>query len=144
VKDDIDIIAYREENTIRLFGIHKGKPIEKIFKIDEDPWKQQFPMDFEKFVLSQKDSIKFWAIGTDGPAAMKAAKFVASKKERVHVTVNGEKTETVRVRVSIAGLLSFLWYGSSWHRLSDGQYIRFKSVGAPGHPPTILEIVSDN
>ncbi len=143
MKDDIDIIAYREGNTIRLFGIHRGKPVEKIFKIDAEPWKQQFPMDFEKFVLSQKESIKFWAIGTNGPAAMKTAKFVASKKEKAHVNVNGQERATVRVRVSFPGLLSCIWHGDSWHRLSDGKYIRFKSVGAPGHPPTTMEIQSE-
>ncbi len=45
------------------------------------------------------------------------------------------------ITVSFHSLLSLFWRGDSWHRLGDGNYVLFESSAAPGHPPTVLELV---
>lgn len=141
--ENIDISAIRDGNIIKLTGINRGQNVDHIYEIDSLPWKQQFPLDLERFVNSEQESIKFWAIGTNGPADMKIAQFIASKKERSPIRINGAETETVRVRVSFAGVLSLIWHGDAWHRLSDGRFLLFDSTSAPGYPPTKVELISE-
>jgi hypothetical protein len=141
--ENIDIFAVREGDTIHLTGINRGKEVEKVYTIDSLPWKQQFPLDLERFATSSEDSIEFWAIGTNGPADMRIAKFMASKEESDPIQHNGKKTDALQVRVSFAGILSAIWHGVSWHRISDGRFVLFDSSAAPGHPPTKVELVSE-
>ncbi|MFW6181342.1 MAG: hypothetical protein ACOC8N_06295 [Spirochaetota bacterium] len=136
-----DLTAWREGNVILLEGSHEGEEVRRRFEIDDLPWRQQFPLDLEQFARSDRQSTMFWAIGTDGPAGLKAAKFIAVKKEQDTITVNGETCRVRRIRISFYGLLSIFWHGDSWHRCSDGEYIRFRSSEAPGHPPALLELV---
>jgi hypothetical protein len=140
--ENIDISAFREGNTIRLEGVDRGKHVEKIYEIDSLPWKQQIPLDLERFAKSNQNSMLFWAIGTNGPADMRIAKFIATKRGNDPILINGEDTEAVCVRVSLAGLLSLIWHGDSWHRLSDGMFMLFDSSAAPGYPPTVVELIS--
>jgi hypothetical protein len=136
-----DLTARREGNTILLEGSHEGEEVQRRFEIDELPWRQQFPLDLERFARSDRQSTRFWAIGTDGPAGLKTAKFIAVKKERDILSVGEETCRVLRIRISFYGLLSIFWHGDSWHRCSDGEYIRFRSSEAPGHPPALLELV---
>jgi hypothetical protein len=141
--ENIDIFAVREGDTIRLTGMDRGEQVEKVYKIDSLPWKQQFPLDLERFATSSEDSIEFWAIGTNGPADMRIAKFMARKEKSDPIQYNGERTDALQVRVSFAGILSVIWHGVSWHRVSDGRFVLFDSSAAPGHPPTKVELVSE-
>jgi hypothetical protein len=142
ITEGIELDAVRRGNTIHLTGINRGREVDRLYKIDSLPWKQQFPLDLEGFVQSRHDSIQFWAIGTRGPADMRIAKFVASKEEDGHIRMNGREIDVLRVRVSFAGLLSVIWHGDAWHRRSDGRFVRFHSSAAPGHPPTLVELLS--
>jgi hypothetical protein len=143
MKEGIDIFAQRDGNTIWIRGINRGRKVDKTYRIDSLPWKQQFPFDLEQFIRSDQDSLMFWSIGVDGPANMKIAKLVARKKESGTVRVNGEETEAIRVSVSFTELLSLIWHGDAWHRVSDGRFIYFKSSSAPGHPPMIFEMLEE-
>jgi hypothetical protein len=141
--EKIDISAFRDGNVIRLSGINRGRQVDRMYEIDSLPWKQQFPLDMEGFVTSELESIKFWAIGTHGPADMRIAKFIASKKGRTRIRVNGEHADTMHIHVSFAGVLALIWHGDAWHRLSDGMFLLFNSASAPGHPPTIVELLRE-
>jgi len=141
--ENINITAFREGNIIRLAGVNRGKQVNKVYEIDSLPWKQQIPLDLEGFAKSDQDSLLFWAIGTNGPADMKIAKFIATKSGNDPIRIDGESTETVRVRVSLAGLLSIIWHGDSWHRISDGRFMLFDSSPAPGYPSTVVKLVSE-
>jgi len=142
--DEMDLYAYRHGNRITLSGMSRGVSIERTYKIDGNPWKQQFPLDLEKFALSDKKLLNFWAIGTSEPAELKIAKFIARKRGRDSITVNGCTSAALRITVSLHGLLSLFWHGESWHRLLDGNYILFESTGVPGHPPTVMEMLGQS
>ncbi len=51
--DEIELYAYRHGNRITLRGMSRGASVERTYKIDDNPWKQQFPLDLEKFALSE-------------------------------------------------------------------------------------------
>jgi hypothetical protein len=140
--ENINITAVRKGNTIVLEGVNRGKQVEKVYEIDSLPWKQQIPLDLEGFVKSNQNSMLFWAIGTNGPADMRIAKFIATKRGNDPILIDGKDTEAVHVRVSLAGLLSILWHGDSWHRVSDGRFMLFDSSAAPGYPSTVVELIS--
>jgi hypothetical protein len=140
-KRDTDLVAKRNDNAIHLTGRHREKAVDRRFTIDDLPWRQQFPLDLEQFVHSNQRSTKFWAIGTDGPAGLKIARFIAAKKEYDTVNLADDLFHVLRIRISFFGLLSLFWHGDAWHRLSDGEYIRFRSSEAPGHPPALLELI---
>ena len=141
IEDGVDVIARRYNNTIHIKGISRGENVDKTYNIDALPWKQQFPFDLEGFIRSEQDEMLFWSIGVNGPADMKLAKLVARKEERGIVQINGEATEAIRVSIRFTGLLSPIWHGVAWYRVSDGSFIYFTSSAAPGHTPMKLEMI---
>jgi hypothetical protein len=143
MKDGIDVFAQRVHNTIYIKGVSRGKTINKRYTIDELPWKQQFPFDLEAFIRSEEKKLMFWSIGVNGPADMKVAKLVATKKEYGVLYINGEETKAIRVSIRFAGLLSPIWHGTAWYRADDGRFIYFTSSSAPGHTPMELEIIGN-
>jgi hypothetical protein len=138
-----DFTAFRDGDMIFLNGTHRGEEVERTYEVDGLPWKQQFPLDLERFVLSGERSLKFWAIGTGGPADLKIAKFIALMKQPEKVDTPEGRTEMLKVRITFFGLLSFIWSGEAWHRMSDGRFVRFLSDRAPGHPPTTVKLVEE-
>jgi hypothetical protein len=117
--------------------------VKKTYIVDSLPWRQQFPLDLEMFVKPDQESALFWSIGTNGPADMKIAKFVAMKKENDVVRVNGSYVSATRVHITFAGALSIVWKADAWHRDDDGKFVRFNSGAAPGYPLTVVEMVSE-
>jgi hypothetical protein len=141
--EGIDLHAVREGNTIRLEGKNRGREVKKTYTIDSLPWRQQFPLDLERFVKSDQDKELFWSIGTNDPADMKIAKFVARKEGGDVVSVNGSNIPVIRVHITFAGALSIVWKADAWHRDDDGEFVRFNSGKAPGYPMTVVEMVSE-
>lgn len=142
-KEKTKVTANRKDNKIFLSGIHKGKQINKTFKINELPWNQSFNIGLEKFARSTETSIKFWAIGTTGPGDMKITKFNVKKKGVEKIILKGKEVEAVHVRISLSGLLSIFWSGSYWYRKADGKFLRYKGKGGPGTSTTIMELISE-
>lgn len=136
------ITAEKKGNKIYLKGIHKGKAIDKTFKIDDRPWNQGFNVGLEKFVLSSKKKMKFWAIGTSGPGDMKITTFSVKKKKTETITLNGKKVEAVHVQMSLTGLLSIFWTGNYWYRKVDGTFLRYKGKSRRSSSDS-MELISE-
>ncbi len=124
-------------------AIAPRRQVKKTYTIDSLPWRQQFPLDLERFVKSEQEKELFWSIGTNGPADMKIAKFVARKEGGDVVSVNGSDMPATRVHITFAGVLSIVWKADAWHRKDDGKFVLLKSGAAPGHPTTVVEMVSE-
>jgi hypothetical protein len=134
------ISAYRKENRIFLSGLHKGKAIEKTFKINELDWNQSFNIGLEQFALSGAKAMKFWAIGTTAPGDMKITTFTVKKEGFEKIILAGKEIETVRIRVSLSGLLAIFWSGNYWYKRDDGKFLRYRGKGRGSHL-TIMEII---
>ncbi|NIM18130.1 MAG: hypothetical protein GTO45_31550 [Candidatus Aminicenantes bacterium] len=138
------VTATRKGNRIYLSGMARGKPINKIFKINELPWNQTFNIGLEHFALAPEKSMKFWSIGTSGPGNMKITTFKVKKKKTETITVNGKAVEAVHMKMSLTGILSIFWSGSYWYRKSDGRFVRYKGKSGPGTGVAIMELISEN
>jgi hypothetical protein len=139
-----NITAIRKGNQIYLSGMDRGKPINKIFKINELSWNQTFNIGLEHFALAPEKSMKFWSIGTSGPGNMKITTFKVKKKKIETISVNGKTVEAVHLRMSLTGLLSIFWSGSYWYRKSDGRFVRYQGKSGPGTGVAIMELISEN
>lgn len=138
------VTATRKGNRIYLSGMARGKPINKVFKINELHWNQTFNIGLEHFALAPEKSMKFWSIGTSGPGNMKITTFKVKKKKIETITVNGKALEAVHMRMSLTGILSIFWSGSYWYRKSDGRFVRYKGKSGPGTGVAIMELISEN
>lgn len=134
------VSAYRKENRIFLSGRHKGKAIKKTFKIDELAWNQSFNIGLEKFALSEAKATKFWAIGTTGPGDMKITAFKVKKKGFEKIILTGKEIETVRIQISLSGLLAVFWSGNYWYKREDGKFLRYQGKARGSHIST-MEII---
>lgn len=137
------ITAEKKGKKIYLNGIHKGKQINKTFKINDLPWNQSFNLGLENFALSSKRKMKFRAIGTSGPGDMKITTFSVKKKKTETIILNDKKVDAVHVQLSLSGLLSIFWTGNYWYRKVDGRFLRYK--GKSRHSSSdIMELIAEN
>ena len=127
------ILCERVGDFLRLKGLYKGEKIEKEMGIDSRSWNQLFHLGLMPFVLSGERETVFWSVGVNGPGAMKAGKVKATKRSREKILSLGESVQTLRVEMSLTGLLSLFWKGDYWYSLSDGLFLRYgKRSGKEG------------
>jgi hypothetical protein len=140
---NLDYSARREGNLLSFEGVLSGKQISRTQQIDDSPWFETIEVSIRAFVLAAPRSPKvFWIVQ---PWEAKAHLMQASNEGADTVSVNDVQTETLRVRVSAAGLLSLFWSSLYWYRSSDGSFVKYEAVrGPPGFPLTTVELVSEN
>lgn len=135
--------AVRQGDTITLSGLHHGKAVKRSYAAGSVPWNQVFTLGLRQFVLSGKERYNFWAIGTSSPGDLQLVEFAAVRGEREVLRLGGRECETVRVRMSFAGLKAPLWHADCWFRESDGLYLRFQARNGPAAPLTVAELVRE-
>jgi hypothetical protein len=138
-----DISVSRHDRVILLTGIHKNQIIEKKFSIDPLPWAQLFPIGLETLAAFHRKKMKFYAISTTSPAEMKIAKFAAKIQDHETIICDGDSVDAVHMRISFTGWKSVLWHGDCWFRKSDHRYIKWDAPGPPGHPRSVVELISE-
>lgn len=127
------ILCERVGDSLRLKGLYKGEKVEKEMAIDSRSWNQLFHLGLLPFVLSRERETVFWSVGVNGPGAMKAGKVKATKRSREKILSLGQSVETLRVEMSLTGLLSLFWKGDYWYSLSEGLFLRYgKRSGKEG------------
>ena len=127
------ILCERVGDSLRLKGLYKGEKVEKEMAIDSRSWNQLFHLGLLPFVLSRERETVFWSVGINGPGAMKAGKVKATKRSREKILSLGQSVETLRVEMSLTGLLSLFWKGDYWYSLSEGLFLRYgKRSGKEG------------
>ena len=136
--NNINLSATKQGNSIILKGKSSSKIIDKIIQIDENPWKQSMSYSLSEFALSDEKKIEYWIIRMD---KFKGVKMQAEKDNIEDITINRKLFHTVKVKISSAGVLSKLWHGYYWYRVSDGLFLRYEGLnGLPGSTKTIIEI----
>ena len=135
-----EFTASRQGNRILVAGRLRGKAVYKEHKTSTVPWKQLFPMGFEKFVTSTGKTLEFVALN---PADLAMYTFVATKKETKKDVVDGKEIELLHVRVTLSGLLAPFWHGDAWHRRRDGRCIRYETVKGLTAPLSVTEFISE-
>jgi hypothetical protein len=140
-RKEIDMTAVRHGDIIDVTTHQKGQNQKKQMKINSSPWYQIFPLSFEKFASSNEKTTNFWSIN---PEEAKPYEFSLTKQQKTVEKVGDQQVDVVHIRVSLTGFLALFWHADSWHRSSDGKFMRYEGVnGRPGTQPTIVEFLRE-
>jgi len=140
--EQTDVLAELTLKGVSIRGHLDGDSFEEFEELDDDePWIQLFPMNpgMESFVLSDKDELVFWSIGTESPADMEINSFSAEKEEKVYS--EEFDCEVVRVNFSPTGWRSIFWDGDYYFRSDDARVVGYRGDGAPGKPSSKTTLI---
>ena len=136
---NIDLIAIKDGRNVILKGISGEKIVDTIIKLDESPWKQSMSYSLSGFAMGDKEKIEYWIVRLD---KFKGEKMQAEKAGTEDITIKGTQYNTVKVKISAAGLRSKFWAGHYWFRISDGLFLKYEGWnGLPGSTKTIIELI---
>ena len=113
-----DIFAERIGNSISITGQYKNEEYEDQLEVDNDPWYQDWGLGLQAFITSDNATTTFWSMSSND--LKKITKFEVYKEKIEKLQINGEKIETVYVKISLPGALKLFWSGDMWFRKSDG------------------------
>jgi hypothetical protein len=131
-------VAQRDQNTIVVRGLFKGKPLEKTIHIDHHPWYQATSLSLRKLIASVDSEKVFWTIRFDN---LSVHKLKASKVDIEEMASRGEVRRFQRIRLNLTGLLKPFWKSDYWFSLPNGIFYRFEGPsGPPGSPLTTVII----
>lgn len=137
--NNIDISIIADGRNIILKGISGEKIIDKIIRIDENPWKQSMSYSLSGFALGDKEKIEYWIVRLD---KFKGEKMQAEKAGNEDITIKDKEYHAVKVIIRAAGLRSKFWSGLYWFRISDGLFLKYEGWnGLPGSTKTIIELI---
>ncbi len=137
-----DVMARLTPDGVSIKGHLDGDRLEEFEELDDDePWIQLFPMNpgMENFVLSGKEELVFWSIGTESPADMEINSFAAEKEAKEYSEDFG--CEVVRVNFSPTGWRSIFWDGDYYFRAGDARVVGYRGDGAPGKPSSKTTLI---
>jgi hypothetical protein len=135
--------AERRNDAVFLSAMTGSRKVEKKFKLGGLAWNQLFQLGLEPFAVSGGSGMKFYSIGTQGPGEMKMGKFTVSRQGDEQIALAGKDTPTVRLRISLSGLLSIFWHGDYWYRRADGRFLRYRGKNRPGGSVAVSELVEE-
>jgi hypothetical protein len=119
--ENTDYLGERIENTLVLNGTFKGKKINKIIRLDENPFFCHPILGLSEFARSPHQSCEFWILRPDNLAKYKLE---ALKLDVEYITVDCKKIKAIKVRWGLRGILSKLFSQTFWFRVSDGVFIK--------------------
>lgn len=120
------IRAERRENSIVIQGEFRGKTVDKQVTVDSDPWFQASSFSLRGFVVSERESIRFWTLRSN---TLEPYKLQAVKKGIETISVKGEPVSAVRVELRLIGWKRPFWKSDYWYRPDDGLLLRFEGTG---------------
>ena len=138
-----ELSASRQGERILLEGRFEGQPVKRSLKIDGQPWRQLFSIDFAAEAAKGVDSFGFWSVGTEGPGKLRAAEFRARSLGEEELSWNGAWVATVRYRIALKGFRSMFWHGDYWFRRADGRYLKYDGGGGFFSGRVTKELVSE-
>jgi hypothetical protein len=132
-----DISGWLVNNAIVIKGKYKNRDVYKTFPQKNIDWKQMFPFDLRKFVLSDSTETRFCGVSIIGLANLQLGTLEANKIGMEHLTISGKDLELLHIRVSPPGWLSIFWHGDYWYTKNSGTMVKSISFDNPGLPPVI-------
>lgn len=121
------VTARREGDRIELRGTYRGRAVRRSLEIDHAPWYQAISLSLRPFSIGAASEVEFWTLRPDTFSVYRVRARKAGTELIAHA---GQKVETVKVVIRLAGAKEILWHGSYWYRVSDGLFMRYE--GATG------------
>jgi hypothetical protein len=119
------IRAIRNDNSILIKGVFKGKPIHKCIEIDSFPWFQATSLSLKKLALSEQNTAEFWMLRPD---TLNAYKLKAVKLGNEMVFIENKIVEAIKIQLRLTGWLAPFWKSHYWFRVADCHFIRFEGM----------------
>jgi hypothetical protein len=123
LKDDTDYLGEYKDETIKILGRFKGKPIKKTLKVPNHPFYVNPKFGLRNFILSDQKKIKFWGLRND---ELSRHLMVATKRGEEAIIINGLSVKTIKIHWTVSGVGSLFFERYYWFRKSDGLYVRQK------------------
>mgnify|MGYP006902068684 CR=1 FL=1 len=134
-----DFQVRRQENSILIKGLYKGKPLNRTVEIDDKPWINKLDHGLTEWVNSNDEELVFWTLKLN--SGLDPIKFDAQKVGRERLQTSAGSFDTIKVRLSLHGfLLTKLWSAYCWYRLSDGLFIKYEGDTGPGTQLRTIEL----
>ncbi|MBN2436296.1 MAG: hypothetical protein JXK07_13620 [Spirochaetes bacterium] len=132
----------RDNNIVKVIGIHAGEHIAKSIKIDEAPWFASLDFGIQAFCKSGKAEISFWVID---PSNLKPHLMTLTRMNEETVSHADKKTQTVKIRITASGVPAIFFNMNYWTRTTDGLPVRSETKQGGPLSPTILNelIIND-
>lgn len=137
------VSARLADDEVRFEGIHRGRKFSRGLKVRGDFWNQTFNLGLRDFVINGRKKMKFCAIGVSGPGEMKMGKFTVTREGTEKTMVNGEHVDSVRIKITLSGMLSMFWHGDYWYRKTDGRFLKYRGKNAPRQPVSESQLVQE-
>lgn len=122
------------DRTVRLTGRHRGRPVDKTFKLNAQPWNQPFQQGLAPFLSSRETKTVFWAIGTRGKGELKITRFTVRREKASPapslLQQSGFSGPFHRIKISLHGLLSMFWSGHYWYDAADGSFLLYQGASS--------------
>jgi hypothetical protein len=131
----------REGTRINVTGTLNGKPVLKVLKVPDYIWGQNSEFALMDFVKSGRRQEDFFVVKPDD---LSVNKMRMLKEETEEIIFNGKMIKTVRYKAQLHGLLALLWQAHYWYRLSDNQFILYKTEGALGIPASEIRLINES
>ncbi|MDA3900717.1 MAG: hypothetical protein PF637_09400 [Spirochaetes bacterium] len=134
-----NITFSRNGSTIVVNGTRSDERINKKIEIDTLPWFASLDFGIQGFCLSGKKTIDFWVIDPDN---YKSHRMTLTRMETETVSHAGNKTRSVRIRITASGVPALFFSMNYWVRIADGVPVRSETKrGGPLSPTVINELV---
>ena len=133
------ITFIRDDNVLKVSGLHAGEHIKKSLIIDEAPWFASLDFGIQAFSKSGKAEINFWVID---PSNLKPHLMTLTRMNEETVTHAGKKTQTVKIRITASGVPALFFNMNYWTRTTDGLPVRSETkLGGPLSPTILNELI---
>ncbi|MBU2646648.1 hypothetical protein KKI24_18210 [bacterium] len=130
------IQTVRHDNTLQINGNLDGKTVAKTENLDDAPWFQALSYSLRALLQGNADSTDFWIVRPDD---LSVHKMNAVRNGRETLVISGNRIETVRVKVRLAGAMSLFWHVQYWFRSGDLLLVKYEGVhGPPGTVKTVI------
>jgi len=123
------------DREIHLRGKYQGKSVNKVFKINEQPWNQRFQQGLDVFLRGDEEKTVFWAIGTRGKGEMKITRFTVKRQQNepppLALQKSGFGGPYQHIKISLHGILSMFWSGHYWYDAQSAGFLFYQ--GSSSH-----------
>ena len=120
---NIDFLATRESNRIKITGTEKGNKIEKDVKIDDNPWFQIFPdipYCLDNFAQANDERIEFWTLSVKPLNGFLA---VALRSDQKTISISKQNINTTVLTIFPSGVGSMFWKEKYFFQKTNGRFV---------------------
>lgn len=129
----------RHDQELMIDGIFKGKPVQRIVKIDSAPWYQALSLSLRQLTDAEHNHLEFWSIRPD---TLDVHRLQVTKEAEEILVIEGGSFATIKLKIQLTGLKSAFWSCHYWLRKQDGLFVRYEGPsGPPGWPMTTVELI---